>query len=210
MRNKQKPTLLCIPDTNSLIHMRDIEVAKKDLRLWLWQEFDVKLSSTICTEIQNHRDLAKGSIQKRCNKSVWNFTVQLDKLEKAFLQPFYPDLDSRKDRGERHNCCVALDAVSSGAYRQVIFLTDELKTTNPERNGFLFRVFDSFPIGRIWSSLDFVLYLFLRHQNRFPFKIAEDALRTINRKVGGTEDAIKERFIDYNRKLERIKKTLFS
>lgn len=210
MSNRLKSALLCIPDTNSLINMSDIEVANKDLRLWLWVEFDVKLSSTICTEIQNHRDLAKGSIQKRCNKSVWDFTIQLDKLEKAFLQPFYHDLNSRKDRGERHNCCVALDAVSSGAYRQVIFLTDELKTTDPDRNGFLFRVFDSFPIGRIWSSLDFVLYLFLRHRNRFPFRIAQDVLRTINREVGGTETVIKERFIDYNCKLEKIKKTLSS
>ena len=210
MHNRQKSALLCIPDTNSLINMSDIEIAKKDLRLWLWVEFDVKLSPTICTEIQNHRDLVKGGIRKRCNKSVWNFTIQLDRLEKTFLQPFYHDLNSRKDRGERHNCCVALDAVSSGAYRQVIFLTDELKTTDPERNGFLFRVFDSFPIGQIWSSLDFVLYLFLRHRNRFPFKIAQDVLRTINREVGGTEDAMRKRFIDYNRKLEKIKKTLSS
>lgn len=210
MPNRQKSALLCIPDTNSLINMSDIEVAKKDLRLWLWVEFDVKLSPTICTEIQNHQDLAKGGIQKRCNKSVWNFTVRLDQLEKIFLQPFYHNLDSRKDRGERHNCCVALDAVSSGEYRQVIFLTDELKSTSCKRNGFLFRVFDAFPIGRIWSSLDFVLYLFLRHRNRFPFKIAQDVLRRINREVGGTENAIEKRFIDYNYKLEKIKKTLSS
>ena len=59
MPKRQKSALLCIPDTNSLINMSNIEVAKKDLRLWLWVEFDVKLSSTICTEIQNHRDLAK-------------------------------------------------------------------------------------------------------------------------------------------------------
>ena len=32
MRNRQKSALLCIPDTNSLINMSDIEVAKNDKR----------------------------------------------------------------------------------------------------------------------------------------------------------------------------------
>ena len=54
---------------------------------------------------------------------------------------------------------MTLDAILSGTHRQVIFLTNELKTTDPKRDGSLFRVFNNFRIGEIWSSLDFVLYL---------------------------------------------------
>ncbi|RKU24488.1 hypothetical protein C6499_16865 [Candidatus Poribacteria bacterium] len=208
MHNIQTSALLCIPDTNSLIHMRDIEVINDDLRLWLWKEFDVKLSKTICDEIQSHQILAKGNIQKQCNRSKWSFQVPIDKLEKAFLQSFYPNLDNRGDRGERHNCCVALEAVLSGKYRQVIFLTDELKTTDSKQDGFLFQVFDTFRIGKIWSSLDFVLYLFTRHWNRFRFQIAEGVLRDINSRLGGQRGIPTKRFECYHSKLKEINKTL--
>ena len=47
MRNKPKSPLLCLPDTNSLIHMHDIYVVNKKLWEWLWEEFDVRLSETM-------------------------------------------------------------------------------------------------------------------------------------------------------------------
>jgi len=117
-------------------------------------------------------------------------------------------LERDKDKGERHNCCVAFEAVMSGEYRQVIFLTSELKATDLKRDGFLSSVFDTFPIGQIWSSLDFVLYLFLRHRRRFPFREAEDALRDINSRIKGRKEVVMQRLTDYNRKLKQIEQAL--
>ena len=96
----------------------------------------------------------------------------------------------------------------SGEYRQVIFLTSELKATDLKRDGFLSSVFDTFPIGQIWSSLDFVLYLFLRHRRRFPFREAEDALRDINSRIKGRKEVVMQRLTDYNRKLKQIEQAL--
>ena len=213
MPNKQKSTLLCIPDTNSLIHMRDIDVVNKKLWLWLWEEFDVQLSEAICNELHDHPDLNDTGMENRCKKSVWSFRgkeSKLKKLEEAFVQNFDIKLNGRKNRGECHNCCVALDAVLSGTYRQVIFLTDELKTTDPTRDGSLFRVFDNFRIGEIWSSLDFVLYLFARHRNRFRLQIAKAALKDINGRIGGRtkNDAPEKRLVCYSSKLKKINETL--
>ncbi len=215
MSNKQYSTLLCIPDTNSLIHMRDIDVSNKKLWLWLWEEFDVGLSETICDELHDHPDLTDTGMENKCKKSIWSFREnksRLTKLEQAFVNQYNIKLDGRNNRGECHNCCVALDAILSGKYSQVIFLTNELKTTDPKRDGSLFRVFNSLPIGKIWSSLDFVLYLFTRHRNRFFFEKAEGALSDINTRIGGKSNSRinvpAERLKFYNNKLKKINETL--
>lgn len=213
MPKQQKSALLCIPDTNSLIHMRNIDVGNKKLWLWLWEEFDVRLSETICNELHDHPELTDQGMENKCKNSVWNFSgpkSRLKKLEQAFVQQFNLKVNDRENQGECHNCCVALDAILSGTHRQVIFLTNELKTTDPKRDGSLFRVFNNFRIGEIWSSLDFVLYLFARHRNRFHFKIAEGALKDINGRMGGKtrNDVPAERLRCYNKKLETINETL--
>lgn len=201
-------SVLCLVDTCSLIYMRDIEVRNKALRLWLWDEFYVKVSEEICTEIQRHRDLAGGGIINRCNRSKWSFNISVDRLERTFLEPFGFDVESTKNRGERHNCCVALDAVMRGEHRHVIFLTDELRAIDPERNGLLRRLFEAFPIGCIWSSLDFILYLFIRQRKRFPKLLAEAALRTVNARIGGRPEVAQKRLVEYNRRLGQIESTL--
>lgn len=215
MSNKQHSTLLCIPDTNALIHMRDIDVINNRLWKWLWKEFDVKLSETICDELKDHSDLTDTGMENKCKKSIWSFREKksrLTKLEQVFVEQYNIKLDGRKNRGECHNCCVALDAVLSGEYRQIIFLTNELKTTDPDRDGSLFRVFNNIPIGKIWSSLDFVLYLFTRHRNRFFREKAMDALKDINARIGGKSqgknNVTAKRLNSYYKKLRSIDKAL--
>ena len=82
MRNKPKSTLLCIPDTNSLIHMHDIEVVNKNLWEWLWEEFDVRLSETIYNELHDHPDLTDSGMENKCRKSVWSFRGNKEYVEK--------------------------------------------------------------------------------------------------------------------------------
>ncbi|HEV2800359.1 MAG TPA: hypothetical protein VGW12_07675 [Pyrinomonadaceae bacterium] len=91
-------------------------------------------------------------------------------------QEFTPDLDEREDRGERHNCCVALAALAIDKYKQVIFLTDDFRGVRD----YAAYVFDMFPLGQIWSSMDFVTYLFLRHRGRILLDEVKGVLRDIN------------------------------
>ena len=189
--------------------MRDIRVARKELRLWLWQEFTVKVSDTIIEEVQRPRKHRPSHhIQKKCIKSKWTFQNQIDKLENVFLQPFYPNVEGDKNKGELHNCCVALEGVLSDKYRQVIFLTNELKSIDPDQNGFIFRIFDTFPIARIWTSLHFILYLFLRHSKEFPFSEAKNALRDVNSRMRGEAVSAQHRLVNFNNKLKQINQTL--
>lgn len=201
--------LLCVVDTNSLIHMRGIQVARKSLGLWLWREFTVGVSEEIIKEIQRQKKFAlENRIQRQCVKSKWRFQNHADLLECVFLPPFYPNTANSKNRGELHNCCVALDAILSGKHRQVIFLTDEINVTDLSKNGFIARIFDTFPLGRIWSSLDFIVYLFLRHRKDFPLPEAKNALRDLNARICGDPIEAQSRLIAFNKKLRQIDQIL--
>ena len=202
--------LLCVVDTNSLIHMRDIRVARRYLGLWLWREFTVKVSDKIIEEVQRRRKYhpTSSTVQRKCTKSKWEFQNEIKKLESAFLYPFYPNLEGEKNKGELHNCCVALEAILSDKHRQVIFLTNELHTTNPCKKGFIYSIFDTYPIGKIWSSLDFILYLFLRHRKDFPLPEAEKVLRDVNSRMRGKAEDAQKRLITFNQKLRQIDLTL--
>ena len=101
-----------------------------------------------------------------------------------------------------------LEGVLSDKYRQVIFLTNEINSIDPDQNGFIFRIFDTFPIARIWTSLHFILYLFLRHRKDFPLHEARDVLRNVNLRMRGREEVIPDRLIAFDEKLKQIDKTL--
>ena len=97
----------------------------------------------------------------------------------------------------------------AGKHRQVIFLTDDVRAVRD----YVAPVFETFPLGHIWSSHDFVLYLFLRHRRRISPKEAKAALRDVNAKAAGSgfsgqsADA-PQRWIRklnvYHRKVDRI------
>ena len=127
---------LCIVDTNSLIYLSEITIRNRSLHRWLWDEFRVAYSRTVWDEMGRHlkkmgRD-AK-AIKRDGERYVWPLPTVVTYERALFGQPiereveagrcrkcgqlilrrqsFEPDLNGEKDRGERHNCCVALNAV---------------------------------------------------------------------------------------------------
>jgi hypothetical protein len=228
----------CIVDTCSLIYLSEIELAGRPLHRWLWEEFNVGYSQAVWEEIKLHaakmgRD-AK-IIKRNGEKYVEKLPIVISYENALFGPPFYrsiqtgqcrqcrrpffgrvefqPNLASEKDKGERHNCCIALDAVIAGRQRQVIFLTDDVHAIRD----YVRPVLETFPLGHIWSSHDFVLYLFVRHRKRIPQDEAKAALRDVNAKAAGSgfsgqrADAQQKwmrRLREYHGKVERIGQVL--
>jgi hypothetical protein len=229
---------LCIVDTCSLVYLSEITVANRPLHRWLWDEFKVFYSAAVWDEIQRHltkmgRDAR--SIKKDGQRYKWPLPTIVTCERALFAQPFEreletgfcrqcrrpklakrsfaPDLDIEENKGERHNCCVALDAVMKGDYRQVIFLTDDYKAVRDYAGP----VFEVFPLGHIWSSYDFVLYLFVRHRQRFPRAEAEAVLRDITARAAGSgvadhsqqaQEQWMRRLGTYHRKVDKIDRVL--
>lgn len=199
---RKRSLLVCIPDTNSLIHLRDVEISGRDARLWLWDEFEVRVSSTIPQEAARHPNLMRGQLKRKLARSAVSPAFDLARMEQSFLTPLGISFESESDLGERDNCSVALQMVIQNNARQVIFLTDELRIVR-NRGGFVKQLFEAYPIGMVWNSLDFLLYLYLR-QWRFSYGEAKNAVRTVNARIGGPQDQVVNRLVTYTQHLQSI------
>jgi len=233
--------ILCVVDTCSLIYLSEIELANKSLHHWLWDEFDVAYSQAVWDEIQNHMGkmgYSERGFKRKWSRCTWPLST-MSTCESALFappfsreietgrcrqckrpfwksQPFEPDLGGEKDRGERHNCCVALDAILTNRYQQIIFLTDDDRAIRD----YIAPVFDVFPLGSIWSSRDLVIYLFTRHRKRIPQDAAKNAIQDVVAKAirslrGQPEEMINEarnKWIErrtvYQRKVEHVDQVL--
>lgn len=198
------PRVICVPDTNALVHLRSVSVAGRDACLWLWDEFEVRVGDQIPREVQNMagNKMAPGQIGGKLRSSVVQLDHALARMEGCFLEPLGIRFAADEDMGERMNSQLALQLMARNSARHIIFLTDELKIMRPNI-GFVWKVFNTYPIGLVWNSLDFLLYLFFRHA-RFLYQQAEDAIRDMNIKIGGNTEARLARLTDYNRRLSSI------
>lgn len=223
--------VLCVVDTCSLVYLRDTEFIRKQFHRWLWKEFEVRYSQAVWEEINRHlqkmgdtrswlrrqgqrsraelpaittyeRMLFAEPLSRKfrqstcrvCNQTIWN------------KQTFEADLTSLEDQGERHNCCVALYAFTESSYSQIIFLTDDFRAVRDYADF----VFQTFPMGQIWSSLDFAVHLFMKYRRRTSLNEILDVLRDINAKATtglGTDEQIR-RLRMYEKRVERIDQLL--
>ncbi len=218
---------LCIVDTCSLINLSEVQLARRSLHRWLWQEFEVRYSVAVWEEINRQRHkMGQDASRRRWDRYVWDYPT-ISTCERALFasvprrveagmcrrcrqpiwreQVFTPDLDT-EDRGERHNCCIALDIVRTGTYRQVIFLTDDQRAIP----SYVTPVFETFPLGQIWSSLDFVLYLFVRHRPRVSLDEVMAVLRDVNARGATDRESPKmtRRLTIYQNRARRIDRVL--
>ena len=228
---------LCVVDTCSLIYLSEIELAKRSLHRWLFDEFEVVYSQLVWeNEIQAHFDQmgSDGARLRQRNagaQRVWEM-ASANQYEQALFnsfsrieqvgqcdkcrQPIWRerevkiDLASDRDKGERHNCGVALDAVRGGKHRQVIFLTDDHNAIRQ----YVQPIFETFPLGCVWSSYDFVLYLFMRHRTRTTPDEIKTVFRDITAKAADeekqksmkskTQAVWQQRLGTYFRKVDRV------
>ena len=220
---------LCLVDTSSLIYLSGIKLANKSLHKWLWEEFQVGYSQAVLEEIKrNKQKIDKADRKRKWQKYVIKYaTIKTTErvlfkspLEREFeagychhcrqqiyrSQKLTVNLATSEDRGERHNCCLALHVVMSGQYSQVIFLTDDDRA----RRYYVSSLFELFPIGKVWSSLDFVLYLFMRYRRHTSLNDVLDIFELLNtRSKGKARDESKTRRLRESReKARQIDRTL--
>jgi hypothetical protein len=198
MPPRSKPPLICIPDTNTLIFLAKIEILGRGAHLWLWDEFEVKVGDMI-----PHEARYLGQIKGKLNRSAIQLSEdELIRRENIFLGRLNLPVDpAMEDLGERKNCQVSLQLIIQKRAGQVIFLTDELRIV--KKTGFLGKVFDAYPIGNIWNSLDFILYLYLRYQ-RFSYEIAKVKIIDVNALIGGNAQEKITRLNEYMQRFEAI------
>ena len=168
--------LFCIVDTSSLRHWKNLELSRKSLDRWLKKEFNVRVSESVKNEVNDQKDHWKNEA-KRIMKLVQDSQHSLsdpEVFEKALLSCFVNNnkLNTKKGAGERRNFCVTVDLVRKDECSHVIFLTDDFAAIKE----FIKKAFGTFCVSCIWSSYDFILYLFFRYNNIISFQDAQNAI----------------------------------
>lgn len=202
-----KSKLACVVDTSVLRHWKGIRLNDLSLDGWLEREFTVHTSEAIIDEITN-QERVWGSEAKRARKKarqwLWNLTYPAQ-LELALLSHFVDktEINIDKNAGERRNFCATVDLVRKDECRHVIFLIDDERAVE----GFLRNAFNTFRVACIWNSLDFVLYLYIRHKRSMSLPLAKNVVRDVISNF--TKDAaniskLQWKLTDYHMRLETI------
>lgn len=165
--------MLVVADASSIINLEQVELAGADLAWWLFKEFPVEISSTVYAEVKRH---STSISQYRKRSRRYDFRT----LETRYLNNIPGvTLGVDENAGERHNCCLALEAIRRRRFGQCIFLIDDQKATRK----FADQAMSDFLAGDAWNSLDLVLYLYFRHCTDNDHQIirpqAENALKDL-------------------------------
>lgn len=206
-----KSQLACVVDTSVLRHWKGIQLNDLPLDGWLNREFNVHTSEMILVEITN-QERRWGSGAKHAKKEARQWTWKLrypEQLELALLSQFVDksDINTDKNAGERRNFCATVDLVRKDECRHVIFLTDDEKSVKY----FLGNAFDTFRVACIWNSLDFVLYLYVRHKRSMSLPRVKNVVRDLISNF--TKDAangskLQWKLTDYYMRLEKLASAL--
>ena len=179
----RKPT--CMLDTNVLIHLSGIELARKKAGMWLWEAFNVSISEAVKAEIQNHSSSIDSTVlRKACNsrstkvvpdRDVDGVRLAMVAAWKAHLvndkpQPTPPAVHYDRNRGEWFTVAALLQSVTdqrSGHY--VLMIDDEKATRN-----FVPYFVGEIPVACFWDVYDFLVYTIIRFRNHItPLQVSE-------------------------------------
>ena len=186
---------ILIPDTSSLINIREVYVGQTHIIDVLNQLFNVQVSREIPHEIRRHReeleDYDKQMLQfvrqaRRYFYRDWDY-------EKILFDQFAPNGNPCKNRGERYNCALALWLVRRRYSGQVIMLTDDMNA----RRGFIGWYERHFKTVKTWTSLDLLMHIYLVMFPKWSYVQAYSALKRVNPNVAGTREVITNRLSKY-------------
>ncbi len=177
---------LCVIDACSIITLDGITLARKSLLKMIRDDFDVRVCSTIRTELKRHPDLLKSREASFWPRFASNHAFHPKVLnDDNILRDFYtnpPGVFVENDAGERGNLRVSLELFLSRSCGHMIYLSDDLKA----RNAFLVAAADAFPCVQLWTTTNVVLYIgaAMMKDKRSTWDEVQGALRDLRTNAG--------------------------
>ncbi len=182
-RNK----IVCILDADAGSHLRDISLNRKSIYKLLEEEFLLMCVNRVNIEAEDGRTVRPDKLKefarlyRNAYKTTQEMVPDVDMYTIRHLTPliggFWDYPNAEQDAGERHSITLGYHLIRSGRENHFIFLSDDEKA----REKFLNALFQTYPIGCLWSSWDLLLYLYVRYGGH---TISHDeiiaALRTLN------------------------------
>lgn len=169
-------------DTSSLSHLAliSVELNRQIPSVWLWKLFNIFTCNAVIDEfldgISNRSGNEKAIGRKLSNKKVELRTKYTRTLEENWLHDHYYKISlSRKDKGERHLICSAVELVYYKELSRCIIVVDDQRAVNH----FMQSVKSDINFGEIWSTLDLITYMFFAFRD-VTVQFARDAIRDIS------------------------------
>ena len=206
---------ILIPDTSSLINIREVYIEQIHIIDVLNQLFNVQVSREIPHEIRRNKSRL-GNYDKLMLQFVRQtrryFPHEQD-YEDLIFNKFSPNGNPSKNRGERCNCALALYLVQKRHAGQIIMLTDDMRA----QRGLIDWYEKHFKATRTWSSLDLILHIYLVMFPKWPYVWADSALRRVHPQVVETQTKTAmemierlHKYLDYLKELDSMLKDLLS
>ena len=185
---------ILIPDTSSLINIREVYVGQTHIIDVLNQLFNVQVSREIPHEIRRHREELEDY-----DKQMLQFVRQARRYfpheqdyEDLIFNTFSPNGNPDKNRGERYNCALALYLARRRYAGQIIMLTDDMKA----HRGLINWCESRFKTVKTWTSLELLLHIYFVVFPKWSYDRAYSALREVNalmdQEKGMEEEEMKE------------------
>lgn len=203
MAEKIKINLLI--DANSFSLLSTLEFRRKKLSKLVFDYFNAHTCQTVFEEFSNRISNAGQDNRityRLLNKKkenifpISNFTKTIEKQLKA--SGYFENISSKgkKDKGERHLVCSAIEHVFRGKFSQCVILSDDFKATE----GLLGSVNQDFLFGSIWSVFDLVMFLF------FKSRITYDDTRYAIRELISSPAVSVKKYRKYNNRSDTVEK----
>ncbi len=148
--------LNCIIDTCSCINLSNTEYLQEPLLKYLNDEAHLNYSNEVHIELRDHKDknLPTFIHEKRRKLKVGKQTM--NEYERRMLGAVIPSRKKKGNKGEVDNFLASVDQIHHVKKNSVIFITDDENATN----GIFATWTESFPVIKVWSSYEVVLFLY--------------------------------------------------
>jgi len=193
---------ILIPDTCSLINLREVYIGRTHIINVLDNLFEVEVSTEIPIELKRNRrklGVYYQEISGFVRRSRQRFYRQQD-YENVLFNQFSPGGNASKNRGERLNCALALYRVRRRISGQIVMLTDD----GHAHRGLVGWYEERFKTTTTWRSLDLLLYIYLLEFPKWPLGQAQISIRTVNVNIGGDHAETYKRLQTYLRYLQEL------
>lgn len=200
----------CVLDADVGSHLRQIELGGKSAYKWMRNEFHLacveRVSEEVAAGVHHYSELKEAS---RLYQSIVKSVPHLERVEKRVLA----ELDNEKNMGERYSLILCCALVLNSEAGHVILISDDQSA----KKLFLSQFFENHPIGCLWTSWDFLFYLYLRHgPERLKREQMQVALRDLNLNIGvGRSDSVGQdmlitRLTEKTRRLDALDRVLYA
>lgn len=200
--------LNCIIDTCSCIHLSNFEFRQKTLLNYLNEKAALKYSREVHVELRDHKDKNLPTFIHDGKRKIGTSKFSIPEYERRMIGYVIPTRKKHGNKGEINNFLVSVDQIHSIKKNSVILISDD-------ENGTVSEWAEAFPVIKIWSSYDVVLYLYA--EKVIPSKdIALEMIKSIisfsapvvSKRSEKTTEKLTRTLKSYSKKIDNISKLL--